>query len=181
MERVASQCKNDVSEALIRLGLFLSGDPNDPASGLAWCFTCAFPNQIVKHLDGLGWLGHRNGHVLEPIPQDEFPDLAVEGFLGRIARATYQYVRAKLQPEDLVLAIARFNGLLDETPKPKHTPRCGSCAYFETPACSSPTPMTVTRDGSICRRFYPFNDALKAHRSELIHQRRVKLQVEALP
>jgi len=158
--RLISDFSPSILALLHRLGVFIVGSLEDPSHGIAWCFTCPFPNKVAKWLDGFGWLGHREGHVLEPIPLDEFPDLTAPGMLGREARATYQYVRAKLQPEDLLLAIAKFNGTLDESPKPKRVPKCGACAYFHTPACPSPSPRRVWHSGETCERFFPLSRRL---------------------
>ena len=151
-----------ILDLLGALGLFLADYANDPKSGLAWCFSCSFPNKIVKFTHGVGWIGHRNGHVLEIIPEEEFPDLYSPGWLGRTARATYQYTRVKLQPKDLVLAIAKFNGaeLEEALSKRKRKEKCGSCAFFRSPACSSPTTRRVWYSGEACQRFWPLSKRL---------------------
>jgi hypothetical protein len=164
--------KNDAFLALIAsLELFIPNTTTDPKSGLAWCFSCDVPHKLAKWIDGFGWLGHRDGHIMEIIPESEFPNLYAPAWSGRIARATYQYVRAKLQPEDLVLEIARFNGVLDES-KPKRIPRCGACAYFHTPACSSPTSSQVWYSGDACELFFPFRSRLEEHLAVIKGKRR---------
>jgi len=159
-----SNRKNDDIPTLMRfLGVFIAGTPeDDPGEGVAWCFTCEFPNKIVKRIDRLGWLGHRDDHILEPVPLDEFPNLDAPGWAGRTARATYQYVRAKLQPDDVVRAIAKFNGaeLEEALSKRKRKEKCGSCTFFHSPACSSPTTRRVWYSGEVCERFWPLSKRL---------------------
>lgn len=154
---------------LSQLGLFIAGQPDAP-HGVAWCFSSQFPHKVAKWIDELGYIGHRPDHVLELIPESEFPNLYAPGWRGKIARATYQYVRSKLQPQDLVLEIARFNGVLDESlKKTKQVHRCGSCAFFRTPACTSSNPVTVWFSGEACDLFYPFRTRLKQHLASIKH------------
>jgi hypothetical protein len=171
------QLKNaEYSEVLGQLGLAFASET--PPNLVCWCLTCnEIRHKVVKWIEGLGYVGHRRDHhILEVIPESEFPAVYAPGWAGRVARATYAYVRYKLKPEDLVLEIGRFNGVLDES-KPKRVPKCGACAYFHTPACSSPSFNQVWHSGDACDLFYAFSVAVKEHPS----QARVRQLLERIP